>query len=55
MDALVGGFKVRGFMAALLLAAGIALASTQLNRAFSDDAAGTQVESMHGGDLQLAG
>ncbi len=37
VDALVSGFKVRGFLAALILAAGIALASTLIDRAFRDD------------------
>jgi putative membrane protein len=37
VDALVGGFKVKGFLAALILAAGIALASTLIDRAFRDD------------------
>ena len=37
VDALVSGFKVRGFLAALILAAGIALASTLIDRAFRED------------------
>jgi putative membrane protein len=54
VDALVGGFKVQGFLAALLLAAGIALASTLIDRVFREDTANTQLESMLGGDIQLA-
>ena len=54
VDALVGGFKVRGFMAALLLAAGIALASTLIDRAFRSNTTDAQLESTFSGSLRPA-
>jgi putative membrane protein len=55
VDALVGGFKVRGFMAALLLAAGIALASTLLDRVFRNDPApDTQIQNTFSGEVRPA-
>jgi putative membrane protein len=55
VDALVGGFKVRGFLAALILAAGIALASTLIDRAFRNDTTtNPRLESTFNGELRPA-
>jgi putative membrane protein len=51
-DALVGGFKVRGFLAALILAAGIALASTLIDRVFRGNTTDTRLENTFRGEVR---
>jgi len=50
--ALVGDFKVRGFLAALILAAGIALASTLIDRVFRGNTTDTRLQNPFRGEVR---